>query len=269
MWTVSSRRSDEGGSVVVWAEGDAPPETLILIWLTDCLFPVLLKIPVTLHPPSVANDIETPFLHLDFLGEHFGTTFLTLLQSFSKETNTVHVKTTFPHFTFPISTVSSFAREDVVTNRRRAKHRSFIFSKIQTLSWIFSPSLYLTTGHWPDRSAPRWQAKKRLTGGTLKRTFFFTPSGSFTEQMPLTFDSRHKLTQNYRLFENLIWWCWWKTLKPIFFVIFLSGAGHCWQQLPPLPSLIACRHCGGKSATHKSNNLYPRSPRKSNRQLHL
>ena len=63
-----------------------PPEhegTVVLMasLLIVCFFPVFLYIPVTVQPFSVASEIETPFMHLDFFGLQFGTTFETLLQS--------------------------------------------------------------------------------------------------------------------------------------------------------------------------------------------
>ena len=54
---------------------------LIASLLIDCFLPVFLYIPVTVQPFWVANKIETPFVHLDFFGMQFGTTFETLLQS--------------------------------------------------------------------------------------------------------------------------------------------------------------------------------------------
>ena len=100
--------------------------------LTDCFLPLLLNVPLTEHPQVVTIEIGAPLVHLDFLGVHFGRTFDTLLQSLSKVSFIVHRKFTFPHFTWPTLTVSSTAREELMTRRRRVKLESLILSKVLT-----------------------------------------------------------------------------------------------------------------------------------------
>ena len=107
----------------------------ILILLKVCLFPVLLKVPVTVHPLWVTNETGTPFVHFLFLGVQLGKTFVISLQSFSREKDMAHLNFTFPHLTWTALTVSSTAREEhMVTKRKRAKPKSLIFSEIGT--WI-------------------------------------------------------------------------------------------------------------------------------------
>ena len=85
------------------------PDPLMVSWTMDCFFPVFLYLPVTcsdvviviqwplrldqsqgvkksklffiiiiivltVHPLAVVNETRTPFVHFDFLGEHFGVT---------------------------------------------------------------------------------------------------------------------------------------------------------------------------------------------------
>ena len=104
-----------------------------MILVKVCLFPVLLNVPDTVQPLLVAKEI--PFVHFLFFGVHLGTTFAISLQLFSKEKDMAHLNFTFPHLTWRALTVSSTARVEVVTKRRRGmKLRSLIFSKIG--SWI-------------------------------------------------------------------------------------------------------------------------------------
>ena len=103
----------------------------MLIWVKDCFFPLLLKVPDTAHPLLVANKTGTPLVHFLFFGVQLGTTFVTSLQLLSKETVRSHLNLTFPHLTWPTLTVSSTARvEHVVTKRRGAKPRSLIFQSL-------------------------------------------------------------------------------------------------------------------------------------------
>ena len=74
------------GEVVI----GAPPETLMSMPLTDCFFPLLLNVPVTLHSLLVTKETRTPFVHLDFFGVQLGTTLVTALQSLLKETLMMH-----------------------------------------------------------------------------------------------------------------------------------------------------------------------------------
>ena len=107
----------------------------MLIWVKDCFFPLLLKVPDTAHPLLVANETGAPLVHFLFFGMQLGKTFVISLQSFSKEMVMAHLNFTLPHLTWTALTVSSTAREEhMVTKRKRAKPKSLIFSKIGT--WI-------------------------------------------------------------------------------------------------------------------------------------
>ena len=107
----------------------------MLIWVKDCFFPLLLKVPDTAHPLLVANKTGTPLVHFLFFGVQLGKTFVISLQSFSKEKVMAHLNFTLPHLSGLTLTVSSTARVEGVTKRRRGmKLRSLIFSKIG--SWI-------------------------------------------------------------------------------------------------------------------------------------
>ena len=106
-----------------------------MILVKVCFFPVLLNVPDTVQPLLVANETRTPLVHLLFFGVQLGKIFVISLQSFSKEKVMAHLNFTFPHLTWTALTVSSTARVEVVTKRRRGmKLRSLIFSKIG--SWI-------------------------------------------------------------------------------------------------------------------------------------
>ena len=151
MMTFSVRRGAVGrglGVVVVVA----PPPTAMLTSLTDCFLPVLLNVPVTLHPLIVSKETWAPFVHLDFLGVHFGKTLETWLQSSSKVTLMVQRKFTFPHFTGTALTVSSRARVVVVVIKtRKVTLKSVIAFKIVELSL-----------------APSYKSADRVTGGQVK-----------------------------------------------------------------------------------------------------
>ena len=100
-----------------------------MILVKVCLFPVLLNVPDTMQPLLVTN--ATPLVHFLFFGVQLGKTFVISLQSFSKEMVMAHLNFTLPHLTWLTLTVSSRARVEVVTKRRRGmKLRSLIFSKI-------------------------------------------------------------------------------------------------------------------------------------------
>ena len=87
----------------------------------------------------MANETGT-FWHLAFLDPvHFGVTLMTSEQSHLKETFMVHLSLTLLHLTWPMLTVSSTAREEVVTRRRRARLGSLIFFKITKLSLMAVP----------------------------------------------------------------------------------------------------------------------------------
>ena len=106
-----------------------------MILVKVCLFPVLLNVPDTLQPFLVGNETVVPLVHFLFFGVQLGKTFVISLQSFSKEKDMAHLNFTLPHLTWLTLTVSSTARVEVVTKRRRGmKLRSLIFSKIG--SWI-------------------------------------------------------------------------------------------------------------------------------------
>ena len=102
-----------------------------MILVKVCFFPVLLNVPDTVQPLLVANETGTPLVHFLFFGVQLGKTFVISLQSFSKEKDMAHLNFTLPHLTWLTLTVSSRARVEVVTKRRRGmKPRSLIFSKI-------------------------------------------------------------------------------------------------------------------------------------------
>ena len=106
-----------------------------MILVKVCLFPVLLNVPDTVQPLLVTNETGTPLVHFLFFGVQLGKTFVISLQSFSKEKVMAHLNFTLPHLSGLTLTVSSTARVEVVTKRRRGmKLRSLIFSKIG--SWI-------------------------------------------------------------------------------------------------------------------------------------
>ena len=101
-----------------------------MTWVKVCFFPVLLKVPDTVQPLLVANEIESPLVHFLFFGVQRGMTSVISLQLFSKEKDMTHLNVTFPHLAWTALTVSSTAREEVVTKRRRARPRSLIFSRV-------------------------------------------------------------------------------------------------------------------------------------------
>ena len=102
-----------------------------MIWVNVCFFPVLLNVPDTVQPLLVANKTGAPLVHFLFFGVQLGKTLVISLQSFSKEKDMAHLNFTLPHLTWTALTVSSTARVEVVTKRRRGmKLRSLIFSKI-------------------------------------------------------------------------------------------------------------------------------------------
>ena len=106
-----------------------------MILVKVCFFPVLLNVPDTVQPLLVANKTVVPLVHFLFFGVQLGKTFVISLQSFSKEKVMAHLNFTLPHLSGLTLTVSSTARVEVVTKRRRGmKLRSLIFSKIG--SWI-------------------------------------------------------------------------------------------------------------------------------------
>ena len=106
-----------------------------MILVKVCFFPVLLNVPDTVQPFLVGNETGTPLVHFLFFGVQLGKTFVISLQSFSKEKVMAHLNFTLPHLSGLTLTVSSTARVEVVTKRRRGmKLRSLIFSKIG--SWI-------------------------------------------------------------------------------------------------------------------------------------
>ena len=108
-----------------------------MIRVKVCLCPVLLKVPNTLQPLSVTN--ETGLVHFFFFGLQLGMTLVTSLQSFSKEKVMAHSSICFfPHLNLTLLTVSSTARQEVVTKRKRTKPRSFVISKV----WALYSSLY-------------------------------------------------------------------------------------------------------------------------------
>ena len=102
-----------------------------MIWVKVCFFPVLLNVPDTVQPFLVANETVVPLVHFLFLGVQLGKTFVISLQSFSKEKVMAHLNFALPHLSGLTLTVSSTARVEVVTKRRRGmKLRSLIFSNI-------------------------------------------------------------------------------------------------------------------------------------------
>ena len=104
-----------------------------MIRVKVCFCPVLLKVPDTLQPLSVTN--ATGLVHFFFFGLQL-----------SKDNVMAHSNICFfPHLNLTLLTVSSTARQEVVTKRKRTKPRSFVISKVWAL---YSLLIHAVTGRW-------------------------------------------------------------------------------------------------------------------------